>query len=325
MISKQSLEKTDKTKEKKKRPSYREIALQVISPYKEMFSWFNSFTINFIKKDASSSFSSSSSMQSILAVIDNLALSKVERNVRDNAGPFFYQGNEIGIMLSHGFSSTAQEMQELSQILNKEYGYTTFAVLLAGHGTSPGDLAQTDMIDWYKSFKEGYDLLKQTCSKIILVGHSMGATLSLLLAANEPVDAIVTMCAPVKVEYFMQDYLFLIADLLKYFPRRKEEVALMDKHKMLNYRVSSLKAVDNLLDLMEIAREEIHKVTAPILTITAGKDDRVPLYNAEKIRDQVNSKIKEDYFAPDSHHTILYGPEKQNVIKEIQRFIKSMI
>ncbi len=299
--------------------------MQVLSPYKEMFSWFNSFTINFLRKDASSSFSSSSSMQSIFAVIDNLAPSKVERSVRDNAGPFFNQGNEIGVLLSHGFSSTAQEMEELGQILNKENGYTTFAVLLAGHGTSPGDLAQTDMIDWYKSFKEGYDLLKRVCSKIILVGHSMGATLSLLLAANEPVDAIVTMCAPVKVEYFMQDYIFLIADLLKYFPRRKEEVALMEKHKMLNYRISSLKAVENLLELMEIAREEIHKVTAPILTITAGKDARVPLYNAEKIRNQVNSKIKEDFFAPDSHHTILFGPEKQNVIKEIQRYIKSTI
>ena len=325
MISKPSLEKTDETKEKKKSHDYRKIASQVVSPYKEMFSWFNSFTINFIKKDASSSFSSSTSMQSIFALIDNLAPRKVERNVRDKAGPFFNQGNEIGVLLTHGFSSTAQEMQELSHLLNEENGYTTFAVLLAGHGTSPGDLAQTDMIDWYKSFKEGFDLLKQTCSKIILVGHSMGATLSLLLAANEPVDAIVTMCAPVKVEYFMQDYLFLIADLLKYFPRRKEEVALMDKHKMLNYRVSSLKAVDNLLELMEIARDEIHKVTAPILTITAGKDKRVPLYNAEKIRSQVNSKIKEDFFAPESHHTVLFGPEKQQVMREIQRFIKTVI
>ncbi len=325
MSSKQSLEKTNGTKEKKKNISYREIASQVLSPYKEMFSWLNSFTLNFIKKDASSSFSSSTSMQSIFALIDNLAPSKIERSVRDNAGPFFNQGNEVGVLLTHGFSSTAQEMMELAQILNEKDGYTTFAVLLAGHGTSPGDLAQTDMIDWYKSFKEGHDLLKRVCSKIILVGHSMGATLSLLLAANEHVDAIVTMCAPVKVEYFMQDYLFLIADLLKYFPRRKEEVALMDKHKMLNYRVSSLKAVDNLLELMEIARDEIHKVTAPILTITAGKDKRVPLYNAEKIRSQVNSKIKEDFFAPDSHHTILYGPEKQEVMKVIQRFIESVI
>lgn len=326
MISKQSLEKTNDAKEKKKKKlSYREMVSQILSPYKEMFSWINSLTINFIKKDASSSVSSSLPMQAILAAIDNLAPSKVERNVRDKAGPFFYQGNECGVLLTHGFGSTAQEMQELTQLLNEENGYTTFAVLLTGHGTSPGDLAQTDMIDWYKSVKEGYDFLRQVCSKIILVGHSMGATLSLLLATNNPVDAIVTLCAPVKVEYFMQDYLFLIADLLKYFPRRKEEIALMEKHKLLNYRVSSLKAVDNLLDLMEVARDEIHKVTSPILTITAGKDERVPLYNAEKIREQVNSKVKEDFFAPISHHTILYGPEKQQVMKEIQRFIKSNI
>ena len=44
---------------------------------------------------------------------------------------------------------------------------------------------------------------------------------------------------------------------------------------MLNYRVSALKAVEHMLDLMEAAREEIQNVTAPIFTITAGLDDRV--------------------------------------------------
>ena len=324
MLAKES-KNDEQSSSERKELSYREIFTKVLSPYKSMFTWLNSFSINFIRKDASSSLSASLPMQSVLAAIDNLAPSKVERKVRDKAGPFFNLGNEVGILLSHGFCSTAQEMFELSNFLHEKNGYTTFSVLLAGHGTSPADLAQTDMIDWYKSVKEGYDLLRERCSKIILIGHSMGATLSLLLAANEPVDGIVTMCAPVKVEYFAQDYLFLIADLLKYFPRRKEEIALMEKHNLLNYRVSSLKAVDHLLDLMEIAREEIHKVTAPIFTITAGKDERVPLYNAEKIRSQVNSSIKEDYFASNSHHTILYGPEKKEVMDKIKQFIESIL
>lgn len=301
-----------------------EIVKNIISPYKEMISWLNSFTISYLRRDASSSISSSLPMESFFALLDNLAPEKVERNVRDNAGPYFYHGNDIGILLVHGFSSTAQEMKGLAEYLNKENGYTTFSVLLAGHGTSPGDLAQTDMLDWYKSLKEGYDFLKNMCKKIYLVGHSMGATLSLILAANEQVDGIVTLCAPIKVEYFMQDYLFLVSDLLKYFPRRKEELELMDQNNLINYRVSSLKAVEHLLDLMEIAREEITKVTTPIFTITAGKDERVPLYNAEKIRSMVKSEIKKDYFAENSPHTILFGPEKDEISFMILDFIRSL-
>ncbi|MHA1211988.1 MAG: alpha/beta hydrolase [Candidatus Heimdallarchaeota archaeon] len=302
----------------------KQILKNLFSPYKEMFGWINSFTINFLKQDATSSLLASLPVESVLAVVDNLAPEKVERNVRDNAGPFFYQGNDIGIILVHGFCSTAQEMQELGEFLNKEAGYSTFGVLLAGHGTSPADLAQTDMIDWYKSLKEAYEFLKETCKKIFLIGHSMGGTLSLILAANEHIDGLVTLSTPIKVEYFMQDYLFLVSDLLQYFPRKKGEIEIMEKNDLLNYRVSSLKAVQNLLDLMEIARVEITKVEAPIFTITSGHDERVPLYNAEKIRASVKSKIKEDYFAEDSPHTILFGPEKEDISYRVLKFINSI-
>ncbi|NPE07795.1 MAG: alpha/beta fold hydrolase [Asgard group archaeon] len=308
-----------------KKPSRKQIISNVFSPYKEMLSWLNSFTISFLRRDSKSFVSSSLPMESVLAAIDNLAPEKVERNIRDNAGPFFFKGNDVGIILVHGFSSTAQEMNDLGLLLHEQFGYSTFGVLLAGHGTSPADLAQTDMLDWYKSVKESYDFIKQYCKKIILIGHSMGATLSLILAAHETVDAIVTLCAPIKVEYFMQDYIFLVADLLKYFPRRKKEIELMEKNSMLNYRVSALKAVEHMLDLMEVAREEIQNVTAPILTITAGLDDRVPLYNAEKIHELVKSKIKEDYFAANSIHTILFGSEKEIVIERIIQFIETIL
>ncbi len=318
-------EDTEQEKKAVKGNSKKNIIRKILSPYLESVLWLNSFTYGFLKTDAHSSITTSLPVEAFLAVIDNLAPEKIERKVRDNAGPFFNNGNDVGILLVHGFSSTAQEMQGLADYLHQKKGYTTLNVLLAGHGTSPGDLAQTDMIDWYNSVREGYFFLKESCKEIILVGHSMGATLSLLLAVDKPVDAIVTLCAPVKVEYFMQDYLFLVADLLKYFPRKKQEVEIMEKNNLINYRVSSLKGVEHLLDLMEVAREEITKVTAPIFTITAGLDERVPLYNAEKIREMVQSTIKEDYFAPNSPHTILFGPEKDIVSEKIILFIEKIV
>ncbi|NHJ49093.1 MAG: alpha/beta fold hydrolase [Asgard group archaeon] len=329
-VEKQSQKKSQKlidaireeqAKENKRFPIIR----NTLSPYKEMFSWLNSFTINFLKRDASSSLASSLPMESFLALIDNLAPERIDRRVRDKAGPFFNQGNEIGIILVHGFSSTAQEMQELGEFIHEQTGFTSLSILLAGHGTSPADLAQTDMIDWYKSVKEAYDFLKETCKKIALVGHSMGGTLSLVLAANEEVDAVVSLCTPIKVEYFMQDYIHLVNDLLQYFPRRKEEIELMDKNHLINYRISSLKAVEHMLDLMEIAREEIKKVKSPIFTITAGKDERVPLHNAQKIHELVQSEIKEDYFFENAIHTILHDEKKHAVFDKILAFLKSIL
>jgi carboxylesterase len=296
----------------------------ILSPYAEMLAWLNSFTISFFRSEAKTKFYSSIPMESFLALLDNIAPDKRIRKVRDKAGPFFYKGNEVGILLVHGFSSTAQEMQDLASYLNEKAGYTAFCVLIAGHGTSPSDLAQTDMVDWYKSLKEGYDFLREYCEKVFLVGHSMGGTLSFILAAHEEVNGVVSLCTPVEVEYFMQDYLFLVKDLLRFFPRRKEEIELMDKNNLINYRVSSLRAVDHLLDLMEIAKEEITGVTAPIFTVTAGRDTRVPLHNAEKIHELVQSKIKKNYFAENSIHTILYGEEKDLIMKKTLDFIQNI-
>lgn len=304
------------------RSKWKAIFTEILSPYKEMFSWINSFSLNFIQRDAPSAFFTSLPVQSILAVIDNLAPEKVIRNVRDKAAPFLYPGSNVGVLLTHGFSATAQEMEPLGKYIHEQLGYTTYGVLLKGHGTSPADLAQTDMIDWYHSIYDGYTFLKQTCDRIYLVAHSMGATLSLLLAANEEVDGIVAMCTPIKVRYFMQDYLFLVADLLKYFPRRKEEIEMMDKYGLINYRVSALKGVEHLLDLLEVAREEIKNVTAPLLTITAGKDERVPLDNAERIHRLVKSSVKKDYVAQDSPHTILFGPEQELIMNKTIEFLE---
>ncbi|NHK32960.1 MAG: alpha/beta fold hydrolase [Asgard group archaeon] len=297
----------------------------IFSPYNEMLNWLNTFTFNFLKKNESSFLSTISLTEYIIALLDSFTPEEVDQTVKEKAGPFFNQGKEVGIILVHGFSSSAQEMQELGDFLHEKTGYSTYSVLLKGHGTSPADLAQTDLIDWYKSVRDAYKSMRETSEKIVLIGHSMGGTLCLLLAANEEIDVVVSICTPIKVEYFMQDYLFLISDLISYFPRRKEELEIMEKHKLIKYKVSSLKGVQNLLDLMEIAREEITKVKAPILTITAGKDKRVPLYNANKINELVQSEIKKDLFYPDAHHTILFTSDKELVFKEILDFINSVI
>jgi len=309
----------------KEKPIKESLMKNILSPYTTTFHWLNSFTNNFQKRDVNSSILDSYLLQPFLALIDNLIPRKIDWKVKDQAKPFFYKGNEIGIILTHGFSSTPQEMRGLGEYLHKEFGYSTFGVLLAGHGTSPADLAQTEMIDWYKSLRIVYHSAREICKKIILIGHSMGGTLSLILAANESVDGIVSLCTPVKVEYFMQDYLNFISGLIRYFPRRKEEREIMDKYHLVNYRRTSLKAVEHLLDLMVVAKEEMPKVTAPIFTITAGKDKRVPLYNADMIRQLVKSEVKEDYFAKDAHHTILFSDVKEIVFEKIQTFIKSII
>ena len=55
-------------------------------------------------------------------------------DARHPAGqPFFYEGNDTGVLLIHGFTGTCGQMRPLGEAL-RGAGYTVMAPLLPGHG-----------------------------------------------------------------------------------------------------------------------------------------------------------------------------------------------
>jgi carboxylesterase len=96
---------------------------------------------------------------------------------------FTYEGNNIGILLIHGFTATTTEVRLLADNLSKQ-GYTIHAPLLPGHGTTPDELNKTTYQNWIETVEEAYSFLHQKCPMIFIAGESMGALLSLHLAAK---------------------------------------------------------------------------------------------------------------------------------------------
>ena len=122
----------------------------------------------------------------------------------EGAEPFLLSGGSEGVLLIHGFTGSPAELLLLGEFLNRA-GYTVLGVRLAGHGTSEFELERTNCADWFNSVLDGYALLKSSCEKIFVVGHSMGALLSLKLAALKHVDKLVTLSPP----FFIDDDLHL--------------------------------------------------------------------------------------------------------------------
>ena len=60
---------------------------------------------------------------------------------------FFLPGGKHGVLLCHGFTATPAEMLPLGQYLN-EKGFTVACMRLAGHSTSPEDMARMTWQDW---------------------------------------------------------------------------------------------------------------------------------------------------------------------------------
>jgi carboxylesterase len=108
---------------------------------------------------------------------------------------------KTGVLLLHGLSGAPSEVKPLGDYLAAK-GYSTLGPWLAGHGTSPQDLAKTRWQDWSKSAREAFEILSRRCPKIYLAGLSMGADQALHLAAHFPVAGVISMAAPIRIPDF---------------------------------------------------------------------------------------------------------------------------
>jgi len=95
------------------------------------------------------------------------------------------KGGPVGIVLVHGLGGTPVEMRMTARGLNKA-GFTVYCCQLAGHCGTEADLLATGWQDWLASVDAAYHRLNAECDTVFAGGLSMGAMLSLHLAAKYP-------------------------------------------------------------------------------------------------------------------------------------------
>ena len=107
------------------------------------------------------------------------------KNPHLEGSDFYWSGNQIGVLMIHGFTATTAEVRLIAKRLHQA-GFTVAGPLLPGHGTHPDDLNQARWPMWLEKVKSFYDKLVKNCSQIFVIGESMGALLALELAAQHP-------------------------------------------------------------------------------------------------------------------------------------------
>ncbi len=299
---------------------------KVLSPYGNFLRWF--YRLLFPQRGTTAVLKVMLNIETLSAYFHNLRPSLIDRSLIESAKPFHLEGStEYGVLLVHGYCSNPAEMREVGEILNNK-GYTVEAVLLKGHGSTVRDLTTTDFIDWYESVLQGYDKLSKTCANISILGHSMGGTLSLLLAANRDVDAIISLCAPLDLGKLYHGLPIPILPSFSKFvskwPRKKGHMKLHDEAGVKSYRASSLPGVVEMFDLMEVTREDLKKIEAPLLIVGAKYDHHVPLSNISLLEQVVKSKRVETFTATKSGHTVLFDEDKDEIFQKVVEFLESL-
>ncbi|WP_226642426.1 alpha/beta hydrolase [Mesobacillus subterraneus] len=238
--------------------------------------------------------------------------------VLQGAEPFYFEGNSVGILVSHGFTGSTQSMRPLGEAFAAA-GYTVCGPRLKGHGTHYEDMEQTTYQDWIASVEEGLKWLKARCDKIYVTGLSMGGTLTLYMAENYPeIRGIVLINAAIDIP--------AMEPVLQLEGTRFLDAIGSDIKKPgiteLAYEKTPVQSIKEILAFMKVVKEDLSKVSCPALIFVSDEDHVVPPDNSQKIYEEISSELKEIIYLKDSFHVATLDNDQKIIIDNTLAFIK---
>jgi len=251
---------------------------------------------------------------------------KGKQPLMKGAQPFFIdKKSKVGILLLHGFTSTPQEVKGLGKYLAKK-GYTVYAPLITGHGTSVFDLVGTNWQDWENSVLNAYNKLKKEVKTIYVIGSSLGGNLGIRLATKKKINLLITMGTPMFFKNELSKKLIMrVLSLFRNFVKKKhgKKIKKIIKKKV-HYMQVPLKSLREVAKIVRQSEKDLPKIKCPALIMQSSTDQLLPNENAYLIYNKINSKIKKNVFIPDSYHVFCMDKHKQKAFKTILEFIKEI-
>jgi carboxylesterase len=239
------------------------------------------------------------------------------------AEPFFLPGGKTGVLLIHGFTGTPKEMVWMGEYLNKK-GLTVLGIRLFGHATHPEDMLRARWQDWIACVEDGLNILKGCTKYQFIAGLSMGGILTLITAANQPVNGAIAISTPA---HLPADPRLKFIDILHWFyprvPKGNSDFRDKDVEKVhVDYPYFPTRSIIELRSLLTEMRKSLPLVKVPVFLIQSHGDLSIPADSMEYITSKLGSKKIETLWTTDSGHVIIREPEREKVFKATLDFIK---
>ena len=236
--------------------------------------------------------------------------------------PFFFEGGPVGCLLIHGGTGSPPEMRPMGEYLAGK-GLTVLGVRLAGHGTSPEDLARITWHDLVASGEEGLRRLQERCERVFVAGLSVGGLLTLYLAANHPIAGAVAMSAPAYIADWRLKWMPIIKHLVKWY-HSSGESDLTDPQAqgmLCFYRRVPVIFGQEVDRLMREVRGNLARVQSPVLIMQGRCDRTIPAESAQIFFDGLGTQDKQIVWWSNSGHAITVDSEREAVWARAHAFI----
>lgn len=243
--------------------------------------------------------------------------------------PFLFEGgNGKAVLLIHGWTSTPYEVRRLGKYLN-ENGYTVCAPMLSGHGTVPQDLENVKWEDWDGDVKRAYEGLKKNHKKVYIGGTSIGASLAIRFAEDNPdVSGLILMATPYRLK--TEWWVVFFARFLRLFKKYNRKFypptfgVSTTITRLISYQTYPIDSALETFELIRKSRGNLESVKQPCFIIQSSHDHIVTKNSLEIIYGKINSPIKKKKYIRRAYHTFISDIKNEHIFKDILNFIDSL-
>lgn len=245
--------------------------------------------------------------------------------VMPGAEPWSADGSDVGVLVLHGFTGSPKSVTPWAQALAAE-GWTVRVPRLPGHGTRWQDMNLTTWEDWYAEADRNLRELQSRCSHVFVMGLSMGGSLTLRLAEQhgDAIRGIVLVNPAVHSERWDRHLLPLLQRFIPSFPGISNDIAKPGQDEGA-YDVIPLKAAHSMSFLWKAIKEDIAKVTQPLLLFRSVQDHVVEPSNAEYILTHVSSTDATEVLLRDSYHVATLDHDAAIIERDSIAFVRRLL
>ena len=193
-------------------------------------------------------------------------------------------GNRLkyGALLIHGLLDCPFSLKDIGLRLQSN-GILTRAILLPGHGTSPGDLLQVSYHDWLLAVRYGVETLRREVEQIFLIGYSTGAALSIYQALQDShISGVILLSPAIRIKAPV-DIVVGWHSLVKTLSRTSTQwiynEAEIDYAKYKSIAFNPVSQVSKLTRVIHDLRQH-HTLNAPMFMVVSHEDETISSHRA---------------------------------------------
>jgi carboxylesterase len=241
--------------------------------------------------------------------------------VRPGAEPFSSAGDDVGVLLCHGFTGSPASLRPWAEAVAAA-GHTVELPRLPGHGTDWHELARTTWDDWFATVERCLlDLAERTTHRFVF-GLSMGGTLSLALAQahHDLVDGLVLVNPSVLSRNRALVALPVLRHVVPSLPGITNDIAKPGQDEV-GYDRMPLHSLHSLTQAWPRVRAGLPQMTTPVLLLHSEVDHVVEPDSSTYLLAHLGSDDVTEVVLADSHHVATLDYDQPTIVERSLAFV----